>query len=136
MSSRQSSTLCYIFTHLKEKLPQEIILTMDQNQEGLYIVLAVLSGLAFVLSIGLLMYILHFLYSTIYKLLVIEQRCSCRSDPESPDSVGNGPDFHNQSITLEIARTAVPDLPPSYTQTEEKNLPTYEEVTKSSFTNV
>ena len=129
--SRQSSssTLCYIFTHLKEKLPQEIIITMDQNQEGLYIVLAVLSGLSFVLSIGLLMYILHFLYSTIYKLLVIEQRCSCRCDPESVD-LGNGPvgpDYLNQSITIEIART-VPDLPPSYTQTEENNLPSYEEV--------
>merc|ERR1711997_613859 len=85
------------------KTRQEIIITMDQNQEGLYIVLAVLSGLAFVLSIGLLIYILHFLYSTIYKLLVIEQRCSCRCDPESVD-LGNGPvgpDYLNQSITIE-----------------------------------
>ena len=99
---------------------------------GLYIVLAVLSGLAFILSIGLLMYILHFLYSTIYKLLVVDQRCSCRCDQDSETRNGNAEiNGNSQCIMIEITRD-LSDPPPTYDQTQDKNLPTYDEVTTAS----
>ena len=94
--------------------------------------MAVLSGLAFILSIGLLMYILHFLYSTIYKLLVVDQRCSCRCDRDSETGNGNAEiNGNSQCIMIEITRD-LSDPPPTYDQTQDKNLPTYDEVTTAS----
>ena len=94
--------------------------------------MAVLSGLAFILSIGLLMYILHFLYSTIYKLLVVDQRCSCRCDQDSETRNGNAEiNGNSQCIMIEITRD-LSDPPPTYDQTQDKNLPTYDEVTTAS----
>jgi hypothetical protein len=128
MSQEQSSYLCYIIARVQEK-SREIVITMDRNQEGLYIVLGVLSGLAFVLSIGLLMYIVHFLYTSIYKILVVEQRCSCRcGHPDSiADENGNQNRIENQYVAIEISSIPSTDLPPTYEQIEQKILPTYDE---------
>ena len=78
------------------------------------------------------MYILHFLYSTIYKLLVIDQRCSCRCDRDSETGTGNAEiNGNSPCIMIEITRD-LSDPPPTYDQTQDKNLPTYDEVTTTS----
>ena len=98
--------------------------TVFMTSESMYIILIALIGIAFMIAIGLLGYIIHFIYCTFYKLLVIEERCSCGRSRNSREH------DNNNFIAIEIQNPH----PPSYSQIleeETKDLPKYEEVVRT-----
>lgn len=93
----------------------------SQDNEGIYIVLAALSGIAFMLAAGILTYILHFVFCTLYKVIIIERRCSCSSVQSQTDI--------EQQIQPHPERVQKTDVyPPSYQQVIDNDLPSYEDV--------
>ena len=62
---------------------------------------------------------------------MIEQRCSCRcGHADSMTESGNQNQTENQYVEIDICTISPTDLPPTYDQTEQKNLPTYDEASR------
>lgn len=91
------------------------------DSEGLYIVLAALSGIAFMMAAAILTYLLHFIFTTFYRI-VVEQQCSCRARSNAENNEESSP-----SIVVRIDKPL--DLrPPSYYQVTQQDLPSYEDL--------
>lgn len=93
----------------------------SHDSEGLYIVLAALSGIAFMLAAAILTYLLHFIFSTLYRIVVIEQRCSCGRSNETMEDVPSRVYYDSVVKPLDLR-------PPSYQQVTQQGLPSYEDL--------